>query len=81
MVVVKAQGKSSILPEGSDWTTVSPFLAVQIGIQLAGQLFFARMYISTAKHAVPVLLCPLALACLLLHLFIGDGRGWLFSGF
>ena len=69
-VVVKAQDKSSILPEGSDWTTLSPFLAVQIGIQLARQLFIARINVSAAKQAVPVLLCPLALACLLLHSFI-----------
>jgi len=61
MVVVKAKDKSSILPEGSDWTTLSPFLAVQIEIQRARQLFIARICVSAEKQAVPVLLCPLNL--------------------
>ena len=70
MVVDTAQDRSSIFPDGRDWTTLSPCFTVQIGIQLARPLFIARMSVYGAKQAVPVLLCPLVLACLLFILFI-----------
>jgi len=62
--------RSSIFPEGSDWTAMSPFFAVQIGIQLALLSFLIKIYVSAVKQAVPLFPCPLALACLLLRLSI-----------
>ena len=70
MGVIMALDRSSIFPEGSDWTAMSPFFAVQIGIQLALLSFLTKIYVSAVKQAVPLLPCPLALACLLLRLSI-----------
>ena len=61
--VITALDKSSIFPEGSDWTTILPFFASTIGIQIA-------LFCLCVKQAVPLLPCPLALACLLLRLSI-----------
>ena len=53
--VIKAVVKSSILPEGSDWTSMSPFSAVQNGIHLALLRFFTKLSVSAVKQAVPLL--------------------------
>ena len=66
--VIKAPDKSSMFPEGSDWTTMSPLFAVQIGIQLALSGFLTKIGVSRVKQAVLLLSCPLALTCLLLRL-------------
>jgi hypothetical protein len=65
-----ALDRSSIFPKRSDWTTVSPLFAVQIGIQLASLDILTKICVSGVKQAVPLLPCPLALACLLLRLSI-----------
>jgi len=70
MVVIIALDRSSIFPEGSDWTAMSPFFAVQIGIQLASLDFLTKICVSAVKQTVPLLSCPLVLACLLLRLSI-----------
>ena len=70
IVVIMVMVKSSIFPEGSDWTTMSPFSAVPIGIHLALLRFIAQISVSAVKEAVPLLSCLLALACLLLRLSI-----------
>jgi len=66
--VIVVLDKSSIFPEGSDWTTKSPLAACQIGIQHALSGFLTKIYVSGMKQAVLFLPCPLALACLLLRL-------------
>jgi len=58
--VIIALDKSSIFPEGSDWTTMSPFFASTIGIQLALFCLFTRISVSDVKQAVPLLPCLLA---------------------
>ena len=66
--VIKAPDKSSIFPEGSDWTTTSPLFAVQIGIQLALSGFLTKIGVPRVKQAALLLSSPLALTCLLLRL-------------
>ena len=71
-----AMDKSSLFPEGSDWTTVSPFTAVQMGIHFALLRLITKMSVFPVKQAVPLLPCPLALACLLLRFSIEVASGF-----
>ena len=68
IVVIMAMDKSSLFPEESDWTNVSPFTAVQIGIHFALLRLITKMSVFPVKQVVPLLPCLLALACLLLRL-------------
>ena len=70
IVIIMAMDKSSLFPEGSDWTTVSPFTAVQMGIHFTLLRLITKISVSPVKQAVPTLPCPLALACLLLRFYI-----------
>ena len=49
MVVTMAPDKPSIFHEGSDWTTVSPLVAVQSWIQLASSDFLTKIHVSGVK--------------------------------
>jgi len=64
--VVTAADRSSSVPWGSDWITMSPFTAVQIGIHCTLQFLAARMSVPPVKQAVLFLAWLLVLACLLL---------------
>jgi len=70
IVVIRAIDKSSLLPEGCDWTTVSPGSAVQMGIHFGLLRLITKMSVLPVKQAVPLLPWPLALAYLLLRFSI-----------
>ena len=70
IVVIMAMDKSSLFPDESDWTTMSPFTAVQMGKQFALLLLITKISVFAVKQAVPLLPSPLALACLLLRFSI-----------
>jgi len=81
--VIMALDRSSIFPKGSEWTTKSPFVTLSIGIHFALRplRIFTKISVSAVKQAVPLLLCPLALACLLLHLSYRGNLGFCQSWF